>query len=150
AGAMDGLVRAADVIHLHVVWDPSQLTVASLARAHGKPYLQSPHGMLADWSVVQKKLKKDLYWRLFGQRFIDGAAYVVLTAQGELAQTTKRHPRTPGVVIPLVFDLDPYRDAPTPDLARRTLNLPTPDVPSILYLSRLHYKKRPDLLLAAG
>src|SRR5690606_10922906 len=78
------------------------------------------------------------------------AAYVVLTAQGELAQTVKRHPRTPGVVIPLVFDLDPYREEPTPDLARRTLRLPDPGVPSVLYLSRLHYKKRPDLLLAAG
>lgn len=148
--AVEPLVRAADVVHLHVIWDPSQLAVAAAARALGKPYVQSPHGMLADWSVLQKKLKKDVYWRFFGKRFIDQAAYIVLTAQGELDQSAKRHPRTPGVVIPLVFDIDPFREAPTPELARRTLALPDPDVPTVLYLSRLHYKKRPDLLLAAG
>src|SRR5262245_35640768 len=48
------LVGAADVVHLHVVWDPSQLVVAALCRARGKPYIQSLHGSLADWSVGQK------------------------------------------------------------------------------------------------
>lgn len=147
---VEPLVRDADAVHLHVIWDPSQLAFANLARKLGKPYVQSPHGMLADWSVSQKKAKKAIYWSLFGKDFIDHAAFVVTTAQGELDQTAKRHPRTRGAVIPLVFDIDPYRQKPTPELARKHLPLPPNDVPLIMYLSRLHYKKRPDLLLAAG
>lgn len=147
---LEPLVRAADVLHLHVIWDSSQLAIASLGRSHGKPYIQSPHGMLADWSVSQKRLKKWVFWSLWGRRFIDGARFVLLTAQGELDQTAKRHPRTAGVVIPLIFDLDPFRNAPTPELARRSLPLPPAHMTTVLYLSRLHYKKRPDLLLAAA
>jgi glycosyltransferase involved in cell wall biosynthesis len=144
------LVKAADVLHLHVLWEPSQIPFARAAQEHGKPYVQSPHGMLADWSVVQKKLKKDVYYSLFARKFLDGASFVVTTAQGELDQTQKRHPRTPGVVIPLVFDLSPYRELEGPGPARQNLPLPSPEHPSLIYLSRLHYKKRPDLLIEAA
>jgi glycosyltransferase involved in cell wall biosynthesis len=150
ARQLDPLIRGVDAVHLHVVWDPSQVPLAAVARARGKPYVQSPHGMLADWSVSQKRLKKAVYWSLFGRRLIDGAAFVVVTAQGELDQSAKRHPKTRGVVIPLVFDIDPYRALPDPEPARRGLPLPPNDVPLVLYLSRLHYKKRPDLLIAAA
>jgi glycosyltransferase involved in cell wall biosynthesis len=150
AAAVEPHVKASDVLHLHVVWDPSQIAVARAARSHGVPYVQSPHGMLADWSVVQKKLKKDLFYRLLLRKLLDGASFVVTTAQGELDQTQKRHPRTPGVVIPLVFDIDPYRQLSGPEPARRGLPLPSPEKPSLLYLSRLHYKKRPDLLIKAA
>jgi glycosyltransferase involved in cell wall biosynthesis len=146
----DRLVKAHDVVHLHVLWDLAQIPFARACRRHRVPYVQSPHGMLADWSRAQKRAKKDLYLALYGQRLLDDAAFIVLTAQGELDQSAKRHPKTPGAVLPLVFDTDPYRECPTPELARRTLTLPDPDVPSILYLSRLHYKKRPDLVLTAG
>ncbi len=148
--AVEPLVRAADALHLHVVWDLSQRTFVSLARAHRKPYVQSPHGMLADWSFAQKRWKKMAYMALWGRRLLVGASRIVLTAQGELDQSMKRHPSTPGAVIPLVFDLDPYRAQPTPDAARRALPLPSPEAPTVLYLSRLHFKKRPDLLLAAA
>lgn len=148
--AVDPLVKNTDAVHLHVIYDLAQIPIAAACKAHGKPYVQSPHGMLADWSVVQKKFKKDVYMRLFGRKLIDEATFIVLTAQGEIDQSAKRHPKTPGVVIPLVFDTDPYRECPTPDLARANLKLPSTDKPSILYLSRLHYKKRPDLLLTAA
>ncbi len=144
------LVQNCDVIHLHVIWDPSTEPIARVARELGKAYVLSPHGMLADWSVLQKRFRKSVYMALFGRRVIDGASFVVLTAQAELDQSRKRHAKVPGAVIPLVFDLDPYRTLSTPEPARKSLPLPSPEVPSLLYLSRLHYKKRPDLLLAAG
>lgn len=144
------LVQNCDVMHLHVIWDPSQEPFARIGRELGKPYVQSPHGMLADWSVLQKRFRKSAYMSLLGRRMIDGAAFIVLTAQAELDQSKKRHPKVPGAVIPLVFDLDPYRTLSTPEPARKGLPLPSPELPSLLYLSRLHYKKRPDLLLAAG
>jgi glycosyltransferase involved in cell wall biosynthesis len=147
---IEPLVKNTDAVHLHVLWDLAQVPIARACKDFNKPYVQSPHGMLADWSVVQKKLKKDVYTALFGRRMIDEASFIVLTAQGELDQSAKRHPKTPGAVIPLVFDIDPYRTCPTPELSRKNMKLPSPELPSILYLSRLHYKKRPDHLLTAA
>jgi glycosyltransferase involved in cell wall biosynthesis len=148
--AVESFLRETDVLHLHDMWDPAQVSMARLARRLNVPYVQSPHGMMADWSVKQKWLKKKIFWSLFTRELVDHAAFIVLTAQGELDQSRKRHPKTPGVSIPLVFDTDPYLAAPTPDLARANLRLPSTDDASFFYLSRLHYKKRPDLLLAAA
>jgi len=144
------LIKACDVLHLHVLWDPAQVPFARIAREEGKPYIQSPHGMLADWSVVQKKTKKAIFFKMYGAKLLDGASFVCTTAQAELDQSQKRHPKTPGKAIPLVFDLEPYRTLPGPGPARAGLPLPDPSEPSLMYLSRLHYKKRPDLLIAAG
>ncbi len=148
--AIEPVLGETDVLHLHDMWDPAQIPMARLARKKNIPYVQSPHGMMADWSVLQKRFKKKIFWTAFTKELVDHAAFIVLTAQGELDQSQKRHPRTPGVSIPLVFDTDPYQSAPTPDLARANLRLPSTDVPSVFYLSRLHYKKRPDLVLAAA
>lgn len=148
--AAGALVEKVDVIHLHVLWDPAQQALVRAARARGVPYIQSPHGMLADWSVVQKRVKKLIYYKAFARGLLDHAAFVCTTARGELDQSQKRHPKTPGRAIPLVFDLEPYRQLPAPDAARRQLALPSQDAPTLLYLSRLHFKKRPDLLVAAA
>ncbi|MFN0131726.1 MAG: glycosyltransferase [Phycisphaerales bacterium] len=147
---VEPLVRESDALHLHDMWDPAQVPMMRAAMDLRKPYVQTPHGMLADWSLKQKKAKKDIYFALFARSLIDNATFIHLTAQAELDQSQKRHPKTPGVVIPLVFDLTPYRTLPGPEPARKNLKLPSPEKPSLLYLSRLHYKKRPDLLIAAG
>lgn len=149
-GPFEPILRQTDALHLHDIWDPVQIPMTRLARRLGKPYVQSPHGMLADYSLSCRKLKKGVYRSLAGQRLIDNAAFIVTTAQGELDQSAKQHPRTPGVAIPLVFDTDPYPQCPTPDLARANLKLPATDFPSVMYLSRLDFKKRPDHLLTAG
>lgn len=148
--AAAALVERADAVHLHCMWDIAQLGFTRACRKLGKPYFQSPHGMMADWSLGQKKWKKKIGMALFARTLIDEAAAIVLTAQGELDQSKKVHPRTPGAVIPLVFDTALYVDEPTPDRARRNLQLPPDDLPLVIYLSRLHYKKRPDLVIAAG
>jgi glycosyltransferase involved in cell wall biosynthesis len=148
--AIEPVLRRTDVLHLHDMWDPAQIPMAKLARKMNIPYVQSPHGMMADWSLKQKWLKKKVFWTLFTRELVDHAAFIVLTAQGELNQSQKVHPKTPGVSIPLVFDTDPYLAAPTPDLARANLKLPSTEHVTFFYLSRLHYKKRPDLLLAAA
>jgi glycosyltransferase involved in cell wall biosynthesis len=147
---VDPLVRGAEVVHLHVVWDPLQLAFAAAARRHGVPYVQSPHGMFADWCMAQKRLKKQAYLALAGRRLIRGARFVVLAGEGELEQAAKRHPETPSVVLPLIFDTEPYRERPDPAAARERYRLPAPDAASILFLSRLHYQKRPDLILTAA
>lgn len=136
------VLRGADVLHLHAIWSPSNNQVARLARRLGVPYIVSVHGMLDDWCMGQRTLKKRLYLALLGRRTLSGARFVHCTAQAELDQARKWLSHDRGVVIPLVFDLEPFRVLPGPEDARNALGLGGGDErPVLLFLSRLHYKK---------
>lgn len=143
-------IRQADVVHLHVLWDPVQLAFASVARELGIPYIQTPHGMLAAWPMAQKAAKKRIYYHAIGARLMRDAACVHFTAQGELDQSRRwlRHDRTR--VVPLLFDLAPYRDLPGPEPARARFSLPQAEAPTVLFMGRVHAQKNPHLLIRAA
>src|SRR4051812_27528353 len=54
-------VREADLVHLHVMWDPGAVALGRVARQLDRPYIQSAHGMLADWAMAQRRLKKAVF-----------------------------------------------------------------------------------------
>jgi glycosyltransferase involved in cell wall biosynthesis len=137
----------ADVLHLHAPWTLSNRQFASVARRLGIPYILSVHGMLDDWSMAQRNLKKRLYLALGGRRMLERAAAVHCTAAFEEEQAKKWFPRGRAVTIPLVFDVSPFRGEIDQSLAPG----PAPDGrPRLLFLSRLHEKKGLDRLLEAA
>ena len=146
------LLGGADVLHLHVPWDPVNLLWTRAARQSGIPYIMSVHGMLDDWSMTQRPWKKRAYLALGGRRVLEGAAVVHCTAQAELEQAGQWFPRGKGVVLPLVLDLDPYHELPSGELAQRTFAAALGDgsEPVLLFLSRLHPKKGLDVLVDAA
>ena len=146
------IIQQADVLHLHVPWDPICIQLGRIARQAGVPYLVGIHGMLDDWSMKQKSLKKRLYLAIKGRRFLEQAAAVHCTAQAEREQSEKWYPKGRPVVLPLIFDLEEYIDLPGPELARQAFAsvIPSTDEPVLLFLSRLHPKKRVDLLIEAA
>jgi glycosyltransferase involved in cell wall biosynthesis len=140
---------AADVAHLHVPWDPVCVRLAAIARRASVPYVVGIHGMLDDWSMAQKALKKRLFLALAGRRFLEKAGSVLNTAEAERAQSSKWYPRGRGDVLPLIFDIGDYEDLPGPECAREQFaaHFPPDGEPVVLFLSRLHPKKRPDALI---
>jgi glycosyltransferase involved in cell wall biosynthesis len=142
-------VAAADVVHLHVLWDPVQLAFVNAARAEGRPYVQSPHGVLINRFYRQKWLKKRSYLSVFGHRLLNGASFVVATAQAELDESRRHHPHTPGVVIPLIVDIEPFRRLPGPDAAMAAMGLPA-ELPKLVHLSLMLPTKRPDVIIATA
>ena len=146
------IIQQADVLHLHVPWDPICIQLGRIARQAGVPYLVGIHGMLDDWSMKQKSLKKRLYLAIKGRRFLEQAAAVHCTAQAEREQSEKWYPKGRPVVLPLIFDLEEYIDLPGPQLARQAFAsvIPSTDEPVLLFLSRLHPKKQVDLLIEAA
>lgn len=146
------IIQEADVLHLHVPWDPICIQLGRIARQAGVPYLVGIHGMLDDWSMKQKALKKRLYLAIKGRRFLEQAAAVHCTAQAEREQSKKWYPKGRPVVLPLIFDLEEYVDLPGPQLARQAFAsvIPSTDQPVLLFLSRLHPKKQVDLLIEAA
>lgn len=148
------LLTGADVLHLHAVWHAANSQLGALAESLGIPYVVSVHGMLDDWCMSQRGLKKRVFLAAFARRTLERARFVHCTASGELRQASRWFPRGRGIVIPLVFDLAPYRALPGPALAadrfgpRGTRDL-APGEPVVLFLSRVHYKKGVDVLIRA-
>lgn len=145
--AVEDAVRGADILHLHTLWSPLVAVAAHTARRLRVPYVLSPHGMLDPWSMAQKSLKKRLYWQLIEGRLLRGAQSLVFTSQAERDRARLRL-RTDGTVIPLGAEPGP---ASRPDLARGffTRHPDLADRPILIFLGRLHPKKRPEAILSA-
>ncbi|MBX7102696.1 MAG: glycosyltransferase [Gemmataceae bacterium] len=147
AAALD-LVRNADVLHLHGIWEPVLLTVARAARSAGVPYVIAPHGMLDPWSLSQKKWKKRLALTLGFRRMLNRAAGLHVLNSDERDLLAPLRLTSPCFVIPNGIFLAEFD--PPPDPQRFRDRRPGPgDRPFILFLSRLHYKKGLDLLAEA-
>lgn len=142
----------ADVYHLHNLWRPSTPQVASLLRRSGLPYVMSLHGVLDEWSMEQGTWKKRIYLLLFARSMLRGAGVIHVTAERELQQARCWLPSDVGDerlhVVPYAFDVEPFVEMPGADLARDEFTLPD-DATNILFLSRLHPKKRPSLAIRA-
>lgn len=142
------LVESADVVHLHTPWLPANLQLAGAARAARKPYILTLHGMLDTWSMSQKRAKKRLYLALAGRRLLANAACIHCTAEFEMTQAQLWTDNSRFRVIPLIFDLADYLQPAPPELAAKTFQVDR-SRPTVLFLSRLHPKKRPDVLIEA-
>lgn len=148
-----GVVRTAflgaDVIHLHVPWDMICLQMARIARRMRLPYVVTVHGMLDDWTMQGGSLKKRLYLALGGRAFLERAAAVQAAARIEAEQSQKRCPRGRSTVIPLLVDLDEFRNLPGPELARERFPQAFASGRRVLYLGRIHPIKRIGSLIGA-
>jgi len=86
-----GEVEAADVVHLHGVWNPVLLVAGRFARRTGTRYVVSVHGVLdhrALRRILPKWIKKRVAIELFDIRgFLTGAAAVIFGSQAEIDQS---------------------------------------------------------------
>lgn len=144
------VITSADVMHIHGVWTPANLQMASVAIDFNIPYVISSHGMLDDWPMSQKRPKKLFHWALYGKNMLNRASFVHCTAQAELDQARKWFPLGRGIVVPLVFDFAPFEHLPGPAPALSAFPSINPSRLNLLYLSRVNYKKGPDVLIRAA
>ncbi len=147
---MAGVIEQYDLVHLHAIWTTSNPQIVRLCRRLNKPYILSVHGMLDEWCMRQKRMKKRVYLATWGRHLLPRAARVLCTADAELAQAERWFDRAKGEVIPLPMDLSMYRSLPGPDAAQRAFPAIDPARPRVLFLSRLHPKKGADRLIRAS
>lgn len=143
----DALARA-DLLHLHTLWSPLVAQAALQARRLGVPYVLSPHGMLDPYSLGQKRLKKRLYLALIERRALDGAARLLFTADDERRLAAPIAGSSRAAVIALGADRPPA----APDILRTEFLAQHPDLQDrkrVIFLGRLHRKKRPRSALRA-
>ncbi len=142
-------IAKADVLHLHGVWETANITMSGIARRVGTPWVVTLRGMLDDWNMTQRGLKKRLYLSLGGRRVLEEAAFVQCTAEGELAQSHKWFPKGHPRVIPNLMDLADFESLRGPDAALRRWPALAGPGPHLLFLSRVHVKKGLEHLLEA-
>lgn len=137
---MERSIRRADVVHLHAVWSPSNLQVASIARRAGVPYVITVHGMLGKWSMSASRLKKRAFLAMGGSSYLRGADAVHFSCADERDQAARYVNASRAVVVPLALDLEPFRGA---NRVPRAEGGPA----RVLFLSRLHRVKGVEHLI---
>lgn len=144
------LMTDADVVHLHTPWEISNLQLAKAAHNNGLPYIVTVHGMLDDYCMRQKGLKKRAFLTLGGRQMFARAAVVHFTAKAEMQQATHW---IPGDYLPVVqacaLDLSPYDSLPGLEPALATFPPLAGPRQKILFLSRIHPKKGLEHLIEA-
>lgn len=139
-----------DVVHLHGAWEYANIQAMQVCRALGVPYVVSAHGMLDDWTLEQKSLKKKLFLLVKGYRAFGNAAALHATASMEREQIIRNLRKVRRVeTIPLLMDISGYQELPGEGLARERLAGQLGDRPFVLFLSRVHYKKGVDIAIRA-
>lgn len=118
ANAVTALIRGADFVHLHGIWETNLLRASMLCRRFHIPYCVCCCGML------------------------DGAAFIHALNRDEIELMRPLGLKAPSLVIPNGVFLNEVEvgDMDVPGLPARRF---------ILFLSRLHYKKRLDILADA-
>jgi glycosyltransferase involved in cell wall biosynthesis len=134
-----------DVLDNHYLFSYAPTCAATIARWKGVPYTVRTMGQLTSWALAQSRSKKQIYTALAERRNLQQAAAIHCTSPSEIEDVRNFGIKTPTITLPLGVNL-PSIDPEAKAKIRQQYNI-LADTPIILFLSRLHYKKRPELLL---
>jgi glycosyltransferase involved in cell wall biosynthesis len=146
--ALPNEVKWADIVNIHTLWSYPGTAAARACRAAGVPYIVRPCGMLDQWSLAQKSLKKRIYSALLERQNINGAAALWFTSEGERDGARPFNYSCEDAVIPLGLAPEAYHDLPARGTFR-SLHPELSDQRLILFLGRITPKKQTDLLIKA-
>ncbi len=136
-----------DLLHLHLPYEPANVTLAGWARRRGLPYVVSPHGALSPGEMRDRGLLKLPYKHLFERRLLNRAAFVQCSGDREAVE--RYGVTAPVVVVPNGIDATAIPGDLDPGALRRR----RPELEgrrTFLFLGRLDIaQKGLDLLLDA-
>jgi len=124
-----------DILHFHGLYSHALLAAVPRARRRNMPYIVRPMGALAAETMDYGRIKKEVYFRLFGRRYLSGAAAIHYTSWEEQAEAELLGVHAPAVVIPLGIDEDAFKFPPRGRFRQRFSWIG--DRKIVLYLSRL-------------
>jgi glycosyltransferase involved in cell wall biosynthesis len=142
------MIGAADLVHIHALYEEVQHLAARVAARLGKPYVIRPCGMLDAWSLRRQRLKKVMYmaWRL--RRNLDRAAAIHYTTEMERLGSSPLKLRAAMIVEPNGVLFDDFRNLPTRGSFRVTQPAVS-DHPLVMFLGRVHPGKGLEYLIPA-
>jgi glycosyltransferase involved in cell wall biosynthesis len=139
------MVRAADGVHIHGLWETHCMTAAGIAQSCRRPYMVSAHGMLEQWALRRKRLKKAFYAALIEIRVMRRAACLRALSLDEVDDYRRLGLNNPIAIVPGGVDVPSEAG---PELFRATF----PKLEGkriVLFMGRIDQKKGLNMLLAA-
>jgi len=136
-----------DLLDNHYLFSYAPTCAAAIARFQHIPYTVRTQGQLTSWALQQSKLKKQLYTLAIERHNLQKAAAIHCTTQQEAIDLCNFGVNTSTITLPLGVEAPTQISNATTKL-RKLYNIPG-DRSIVLFLSRLHSKKRPDLLIKA-
>lgn len=141
-------IAATDIVHIHGLWEQIQHRAARLAQHAQTPYLISPHGMLAPWSLAQSRLKKRLYLVLRLRHNLNHAAALHFASEAERDLAQWPWLAANSLVEPFGIDLDEFTPLPDAGIFREAQPA-IGEGPLVLFLGRVHPCKGLEYLIPA-
>ena len=134
-----------DVAHLHSMWSPIPHGAARGLEQARIPYILCPHGILDEWAMNQKRVKKSIHLALASARTMKRAAFIHALSPYE---RTCIEPFGFGVPIAVIGNgVQPAEYESVPDPAEfRAAHPEVGERPYVIFLGRLHPGKGIDLL----
>jgi glycosyltransferase involved in cell wall biosynthesis len=146
--SLDETIRAAEVVHMHGLWQIQTRRGARAARMARVPYLVAAHGMADPWALRHKQWKKRIYLALIERKNLRRASCLHALSRPEIMHFRSIAPWTPICFVPNGVDIAPFDNLP----ARSVLEAEHPEIKgkfTLLFFGRAHVKKGLDLLAKA-
>ena len=102
---------------------------------------------MTPWALEQSKFKKKIYTSLIERRNLNSAAAIHCTTEEEAQNVRDFGIKNPTFTVPLGVEISPSIVNAKTKL--RNLYKISSETPILLFLSRINYKKRPDLIIQA-
>jgi glycosyltransferase involved in cell wall biosynthesis len=140
-----------DLVHIHGSYRFPPTIAGIVARWHRVPFVIRPHGNL-DPFLLKRSSKsvalKRVYEKLFDFPNFRAASAIHYTAEDEYNRAASLNFKGPHFIVPNGLNWDEYETLPSPGAFRARLRI-GPEVPLVLFLGRLNFKKGLDLLIPA-
>jgi poly(glycerol-phosphate) alpha-glucosyltransferase len=139
-GYLPGMMPAlrdwdADLSHAHGIWKYTSVATLRWSRQTKRPHMVTPHGMLDQWALRQRALRKRIAGRVFERANLNEAACVHALCIAEVESIRRYGLRAPVCVIPNGVDL------PDAGVIDQGVSSSGEQRKTALFLGRIHPKK---------
>lgn len=141
------LARKSDWVLIHGFWRFPTTFTAFFCRKHKIPYCIFTHAMMTPWSLSQRKLMKEIYFRLFEKDNLNKANYIFVYRDDEHDVLKRKNIKAK--VFYFTSALNREEVVTLYKKRQEIKNLSLSNFTTILYLSRIHPKKGLLVLIEA-
>lgn len=146
------LVPCSDIVNLQNIWGYETDPLRRICNQNQIPYFVTLHGQMMDYALKRipwrKRIKKQIFLRLVGYRFLNGAAALHCTSQLEIDHLRQYPVSAPVFLVPNGITGIHSKSLPNRGQLREKLGIPG-EAFVLALIGRIHEKKNPQIAVAS-